>query len=79
MLKQAQEVSRSTLDRLRSLEGSAFDLEGQIESSEAFAAEKNKRDQRSLIEALSDLQRKVQALEDAKTYILTVSRAQKLM
>lgn len=79
MLEQAQDASRSTQDRLRHLEASAVDLEGQIESSEAFAAEKNKRDQRSLIESLGDLRRKVQALEDAKTYILAVSRTQRLM
>ncbi|KAF8930256.1 hypothetical protein BGZ58_008360 [Dissophora ornata] len=79
VLKQAQRTSNSALDSLQKLESSALDLEEQIENSEAFASGKNKRDQRSLVEELSDLQSRVLALEDAKRYILTISRAQKLI
>ncbi|KAG0282386.1 hypothetical protein BGZ96_000538 [Linnemannia gamsii] len=78
-LKTAQNVSKASLDGLQNLESSALDLEEQMEHSEAFASGKNKRDQRSLIEELSDLQSRVQALEDAKRYILVVSRSQKLI
>ncbi|KAG0212487.1 hypothetical protein BGX28_006254 [Mortierella sp. GBA30] len=79
ILKQAQMKSESALDSLQDLESSALDLEEQMESSEAFASGKNKRDQKSLIEELSDLQKRVQALEDAKRYILIVSRTQELI
>ncbi|KAG0318146.1 hypothetical protein BGZ99_005837 [Dissophora globulifera] len=79
VLKQAQSTSNTVLGGLQNLESSALDLEEQIENSEAFAAGKSKRDQRSLIEELSDLQNKVQTLEDAKQYILIVSRAQELV
>ncbi|KAF9099077.1 hypothetical protein BGX23_004048 [Mortierella sp. AD031] len=78
-LKMAHNVSKASLDSLQDLESSALDLEEQIEQSEAFASGKNKRDQRSLIEELGDLQSRVQALEDAKRYILIVSRTQKLI
>ncbi|KAF9354374.1 hypothetical protein BGX26_007797 [Mortierella sp. AD094] len=77
--KKAQNASISTLDSLHGLESSALDLEEQIESSEAFASGKKGRDQRSLVEELSDLQNRVKALEDAKRYILIVSRTQKLI
>ena len=79
MINQAQRTSNSALNSLQKLESSALDLEEQIENSEAFASGKNKRDQRSLVEELSDLQSRVLALEDAKRYILIVSRTQKLM
>ncbi|KAK3841355.1 MAG: TIP-1 family-domain-containing protein [Linnemannia gamsii] len=78
-LKMAQNMSKASLDSLQNLESSALDLEEQMEHSEAFASGKNKRDQRSLIEELSDLQSRVQALEDAKRYILIISRTQKLI
>ncbi|KAG0278694.1 hypothetical protein BGZ95_003374 [Linnemannia exigua] len=78
-LKMAQNVSKASLDSLQNLESSALDLEEQMEHSEAFASGKNKRDQRSLIEELSDLQSRVKALEDAKRYILIVSRTQTLI
>jgi len=79
VLRQAQTQSKLALDSLQDLESSALDLEEQMENSEAFAAGKNKRDQRSMIEELSDLQKRVQALEDAKRYIIVLSRTQKLM
>ncbi|KAF9121213.1 hypothetical protein BGW39_010760 [Mortierella sp. 14UC] len=78
-LKMAQNVSKASLDSLQNLESSALDLEEQIEQSEAFASGKNKRDQRSLVEELSELESRVQALEDAKRYILIVSRTQQLV
>lgn len=79
-LKTAQNVSKASLDSLQNLESSALDLEEQMEHSEAFASGKNnKRDQRSLIEELSDLQSRVQALQDAKRYILIISRTQQLI
>ncbi|KAF9906006.1 hypothetical protein EC991_001088 [Linnemannia zychae] len=78
-LKMAQNVSKASLDSLQNLESSALDLEEQMEQSEAFASGKSKRDQRSLIEELSDLESRVQALEDAKRYILIVSRTQQLV
>ncbi|KAG9319676.1 hypothetical protein KVV02_005048 [Mortierella alpina] len=78
VLKQAQTQSKLALDSLQDLESSALDLEEQMENSEAFAAGKNKRDQRSMIEELSDLQKRVQALEDAKRYIVILSRTQRL-
>ncbi|KAF9163802.1 hypothetical protein BGX21_001372 [Mortierella sp. AD011] len=79
ILRQAHDTSISALDSLRNVESSALDLEEQIESSEAFASGKKGRDQRSLVEELSDLQNRVKALEDAKRYILIVSRTQKLI
>ncbi|KAF9574340.1 hypothetical protein EC968_006847 [Mortierella alpina] len=79
VLKQAQTQSKLALDNLQDLESSALDLEEQMENSEAFAAGKNKRDQRSMIEELSDLQKRVQALEDAKRYIIVLSQSQKLL
>ncbi|KAF9103294.1 hypothetical protein BGX27_010637 [Mortierella sp. AM989] len=79
VLSQAQNASKSALESLQSLESSALDLEEQIENSEEFASGKNRRDQRSLVEELSDLQNRVKALEDAKRYILIVSRTQKLI
>ncbi|KAI1319265.1 hypothetical protein EDD11_004402 [Mortierella claussenii] len=79
VLKLAQAASKSSLGRLQTLESSALDLEEQMEESEAFASGKNKRDQRSLIEELSDMQRRVQALEDAKRYILIINRTQELI
>ncbi|KAG0258034.1 hypothetical protein BG011_003571 [Mortierella polycephala] len=79
VLKQAQNASKSALDRLQDLESSALGVEEQMENSESFASGKNKRDQRSLVDELGDLQTRVQALEDAKHYILTVSRTQKLI
>ncbi|KAF9156452.1 hypothetical protein BG015_005176 [Linnemannia schmuckeri] len=79
-LKMAQNVSKLSLDSLQNLESSALDLEEQIEHSEAFASGKNnKHDQRSLIEELTVLQSRVQALEDAKRYILIISRTQQLI
>ncbi|CAO3570497.1 unnamed protein product [Mortierella alpina] len=79
VLRQAQTQSKLALVNLQDLESSALDLEEQMENSEAFAAGRNKRDQRSMIEELSDLQKRVQALEDAKRYIIVLSRTQKLM
>ncbi|KAF9193487.1 hypothetical protein BGZ50_007417 [Haplosporangium sp. Z 11] len=79
ILKQAQYASKLALDGLQDLESSALDVEEQMENSESFASGKNKRDQRSLVDELGDLQTRVQALEDAKHYILTVSRTQKLI
>lgn len=78
VLKQAQTTSKASLESLRNLESSSLDLEEQIENSETFATGKN-RNQRSLIEELSGLQAKIQALEDAKRYITVVSQTQKLM
>lgn len=76
----AQNVSKASLDSLQNLESSALDLEEQMEHSEAFASGKNnKRDQRSLIDELSDLQSRVQALQEAKRYILIISRTQQLV
>ncbi|KAF9904047.1 hypothetical protein BX616_001416 [Lobosporangium transversale] len=79
VLEQAQMASKVALGDLKKLESSALDLEGQMEESEAFASGKNRRDQRSLIEELSDLQKRAQALEDAKHYILIVTRTQQLI
>ncbi|KAF9933430.1 hypothetical protein FBU30_005464 [Linnemannia zychae] len=79
VLKTAQNMSKASLESLQSLESSALDLEEQMEHSEAFASGKNKRDQRSLVEELSDLQSRVRALEDAKRYILIVTQTQKLI
>ncbi|KAG0355729.1 TIP-1 family-domain-containing protein [Gamsiella multidivaricata] len=79
VLGQAQTSSKLALNDLQNLESSALNLEEQIENSEAFAAGKNKRDQRSLVEELSDLQSRVQALEEAKRYIFIVSRTQNLI
>ncbi|KAG0044363.1 hypothetical protein BGZ83_010423, partial [Gryganskiella cystojenkinii] len=78
VLKQAQITSKASLDNLQKLESSSLDLEEQMENSESFASGKN-RNQRSLIDELSGLQARVQALEDAKRYILTVSRSQQLI
>ncbi|KAF8980192.1 hypothetical protein BGZ46_004533 [Entomortierella lignicola] len=79
VLREAQSTSTSALDRLQNLGSSSIDLEEQIASSEAFALGKKGRDQRSLVEELSDLQNRVKALEDAKKYILIVSQTQKLI
>lgn len=56
-----------------------MDLEEQMETSETFASGRSKRDQRSMIEELSNFQNRVQALEDAKKYITIVAQTQKLM
>ncbi|KAG0094992.1 hypothetical protein BGZ93_006468 [Podila epicladia] len=79
ILKEAQATSKSALDNLQTLESSAMDLEEQMETSETFASGRSKRDQRSMIEELSNFQNRVQALEDAKTYITIVAQTQKLM
>jgi hypothetical protein len=78
VLKQAQITSKASLDKLQGLESASLDLEEQMENSESFASGKN-RNQRSLIDELSGLQSRVQALEDAKSYILTVTKTQELM
>ncbi|KAG0089673.1 hypothetical protein BGZ92_004405 [Podila epicladia] len=79
ILKEAQATSKSALDNLQTLESSAMDLEEQMETSETFASGRSKRDQRSMIEELSNFQNRVQALEDAKTYITIVAQTQKLI
>lgn len=56
-----------------------MDLEEQMETSETFASGRSKRDQRTMIEELSNFQNRVQALEDAKNYITIVAQTQKLM
>ncbi|KAF9426401.1 hypothetical protein BGZ94_006580 [Podila epigama] len=79
IVKEAQTASKSTQDKLKQLESSALDLEEQMETSKTFASGRSKRDQRSLIEELGNFQRRVQALEDAKTYITVVAQTQELI
>ncbi|KAF9585741.1 hypothetical protein BGW38_000956 [Lunasporangiospora selenospora] len=78
-LTQADATAATSLDKLQELESSAKDLDEQLEHADTFERPRSRRDQRTLIEELADMQKKVRALEDAKRYILIVARAQKLV
>ncbi|KAG0233317.1 hypothetical protein BGW42_007515 [Actinomortierella wolfii] len=79
VLQDAQSASKTLLDRLRYLESSALDMEEQMETSESFLTAKGNFGQRSVLDELTELKAKVQALEDAKKYILLVATAQRLV
>ncbi|KAF9164295.1 hypothetical protein DFQ26_001605 [Actinomortierella ambigua] len=79
VLQDSQATSKTLLDGLRRLESSVLDMEEQMETSETFLTAKGNFGQRSVLDDLTELRAKVQALEDAKKYILLLATAQRLV